>query len=122
MPTNNGKSREVFAKNLAHYLAMANMSQADLVKKMGYKPATVSDWINGKKFPRIDVIEALAELFDVNKSDLLEDGYVQAQRAMAESLTELLRKKLGRPPTIDELASLNQLIDTFCDHILRTEK
>ena len=32
----------------------------------------MSDWVNGKKFPRIDKIELLAQYFGIQKSDLIE--------------------------------------------------
>ena len=33
---------------------------------------TLSDWLNAKKYPRIDSIELLANYFNIQKSDLIE--------------------------------------------------
>lgn len=40
---------------------------------LGFKYTTFADWYNGKKYPRIDKIEMLADYFGVLKSDLIED-------------------------------------------------
>ena len=39
---------------------------------MHIKYSTLSDWINGNKYPRIDKIEILANYFGIEKSDLIE--------------------------------------------------
>ena len=40
---------------------------------LNFKYTTFTDWYNGKKYPRIDKIEMLANYFGVLKSDLIED-------------------------------------------------
>lgn len=39
---------------------------------LGFAYTTFSDWINGKKYPRIDKIEMMANYFNIAKSDLVE--------------------------------------------------
>lgn len=64
--------KAIFAENLNNLMAKYSKTQNDLVNDLGFKQATLSDWLNGKKFPRIDKIEALANYFLVKKTDLLE--------------------------------------------------
>ena len=45
----------------------------DICDDLGFKYTTFSDWVNGKKYPRIDKIEMMANYFGVEKSDLIED-------------------------------------------------
>ena len=66
-------SKEVFAKNLKRYMEMHNETQRALASIVGVSSPTINDWANGKKFPRIDKVEMLANYFGISKSDLIED-------------------------------------------------
>ena len=66
-------NREVFAKNLSKYLARSGRSQREMAEIVGVSPSTFNDWINGRKYPRIDKIEFMANYFGILKSDLIED-------------------------------------------------
>ena len=65
-------SKEVFARNLSYYVAASGKTQRDVAAEIGVSAPTMSDWVNGKIFPRIDKIEMLANYFGVQKSDLIE--------------------------------------------------
>ncbi len=67
-------NREVFAKNLTKYLNRFNKSQREMAEIIGVSPSTFNDWANGRKYPRIDKIEMLANYFGILKSDLIEDS------------------------------------------------
>ena len=66
-------SKEVFAKNLRYYLEISGKSQKELAEIVGVSAPTMNDWIKGKKYPRIDKIEILADYFGILKSDLIEE-------------------------------------------------
>lgn len=64
---------EVFARNLRHYVEASGQLGKDIAAAIGVAPTTFSEWANGKKYPRIDKIEILANYFHIQKSDLIED-------------------------------------------------
>lgn len=64
--------REIFAEQLNHYMKLNGVIQSDIVAKFGLTASTVSDWCNGKKYPRVDKIQMLADYFGILKSDLTE--------------------------------------------------
>ena len=66
-------NKEVFARNLSYYLDRSGRSQREVADVAGVSPSTFSEWTKGKKYPRIDKIEILANYFGVLKSDLIED-------------------------------------------------
>lgn len=91
--------KEVFAQNLKKYMALNGKSRKEVCQALGYSYFTFSDWVNGKKMPRMDKVEQLANYFGVKKSDLIEetkksapeDGLSDAKRkliALAENCTE----------------------------------
>lgn len=70
---NNLGNKEIFSKNLKHYMDLHNIDRNKLCSDLGFKYSTVSDWINAKIYPRIDKIEILANYFKIDKSDLIEE-------------------------------------------------
>ena len=66
-------NREVFAKNLAFYLERSGRSQKELSEVVGVAKSTFNDWMKGRKYPRIDKIEIMADYFGILKSDLIEE-------------------------------------------------
>ena len=70
-------NKKVFAKNLNRYMQLNNKSRNDICEALGFKYSTVSEWATGKKYPRMDKVEMLANYFGVLKSDLIEDKSVQ---------------------------------------------
>ena len=66
-------NKETFAKNLAHYLNICGREQKEVAEAIGVPTSTFNEWARGKKYPRIDKIEKLANYFGIKKSDLIED-------------------------------------------------
>lgn len=73
MKDNGDINKKIFVKNLNYYMTINNKKQADLVMELGLKTSTVSDWVNGKKYPRVDKMQLLADYFGILKSDLTEE-------------------------------------------------
>lgn len=51
-----------------------DISRTQLAEILDTPYSTLSDWVNGKKYPRIDKIELLANYFGIDKSDLIEEN------------------------------------------------
>lgn len=65
--------RRIFARNLNRFLEINEKNQADIATLLNVSQAAVSNWCKGIKMPRMDKVQALADYFGINKSDLLED-------------------------------------------------
>ena len=66
-------NKETMSKNLKYYIERSGKDRKTLAEIWGFPYSTVTDWINGNKYPRIDRIEVMAEYFGIQKSDLIED-------------------------------------------------
>lgn len=66
-------NKETMSKNLKYYIEKSGKDRGTLCEIWGFPYSTVTDWINGKKYPRIDRIEIMAEYFGILKSDLIEE-------------------------------------------------
>jgi transcriptional regulator with XRE-family HTH domain len=64
--------KNIFALNLNKYMKLKGKSRNDISTALGVSYFTVSDWVNGKKYPRMDKVEMLANFFGIQKSDLIE--------------------------------------------------
>ncbi len=68
------EQRKIFSRNLNKYLSLNNKTQVNLVEDLGLNKSTVSTWCAGLKMPRMGKVQALADYFGVQKSDLLDDN------------------------------------------------
>lgn len=63
----------IFSKRLRYYLNQYGMTQVELAKKLGVGTTSVYNWCNGIKTPRMDKVDAMCDLFNCKRSDLMED-------------------------------------------------
>lgn len=80
-------SKEVLANNLRMYMERAGKTQKDMAEIVGVSAPTFSDWINAKKYPRIDKIEIMADYFGILKSDLIEEKTEEQQQTQKKNDT-----------------------------------
>lgn len=66
-------NKEIMSKNLKYYISKSGKDRRELAEIWGFPYSTVTEWINGKKYPRIDRIEIMADYFGILKSDLIEE-------------------------------------------------
>lgn len=66
-------ARQIFANNLKRMLKLRGHDQVDLAAYMNVSSSTASDWCTGKKYPRVDNVQKLADWLGVVKSDLTEE-------------------------------------------------
>lgn len=62
-----------FARNLKYYIKIKKINRKEICNKLNIPASTLSDWINAKKFPRIESLEELAAFLNISELDLLED-------------------------------------------------
>lgn len=83
-------NKMIFASNLQKYMDLNNKTRRDLCDALGFSYYTVTDWVKGKKYPRMDKVEMLANYFGIQKSDLIEDSISEETKepAMYDGLSE----------------------------------
>ena len=83
-------NKETFAKNLVYYLSICGREQKEVAEDIGVPASTFNEWVKGKKYPRIDKIEKLANYFRIKKSDLIEDKTNASDKLQLTEGEELL--------------------------------
>ena len=74
MPDN---AREIFVKNLRFLMEARGITQADICRELNVSSATASDWCTGKKYPRVDAMQRLADLLGVQFATLTTENGLQ---------------------------------------------
>ena len=88
-------NKQVFAKNLTYYMNVHNIDRNKICSDLDIPYTTLSDWLNAKKYPRIDSIEMLANYFEIKKSDLIESKQKNASQTKLDVLYSKARDKLS---------------------------
>lgn len=66
-------NKNIFAKNLKYYMEKSGKDRNEICKDLNLKYSTFSEWVNANKYPRIDKIELIANYFNIQKADLIEE-------------------------------------------------
>lgn len=110
-------NKDVFSRNLRYQMELHNKTRQDISDALGISYFTVTSWVNGSKYPRMNKVEQLAKYFGIlisdlveekteehremqKKNDILSDIVIRMQtddvfRSAVESLYKLDQKKLS---------------------------
>lgn len=119
--------KKIFAKNLRHYLDRENKTQKEVADAIGVSPQTFNTWLQMVALPRMGKVQALADYFGINKSDLLEEKpepehdnsyYINEDaKELAQFLFENPKYKIlfdaAKDVSADDLEMVKTIIDKF---------
>lgn len=119
-------NKKTMSKNLKYYIERSGKDRKELAEIWGFPYSTVTEWINGRKYPRIDRIEIMADYFGILKSDLIEEKTEERENVQkkAGAITDaVLRMKtdsefLSLVESLckldaDQVKSVSRLLDSF---------
>ena len=93
-------NKEIMAKNIRYYMERKGLNAKDFSIELGFKYSTVLDWLNAKTYPRIDKIEMMANYFNIEKSDLVEDKSKQNENIDISNMVNDLMENLNSTQTL----------------------
>lgn len=67
------KIKENISNNLSYYMEQNNINNKQLANILHVSESTVGKWLLKKSTPRMGLIEKMANYFEIEKSDLIED-------------------------------------------------
>lgn len=115
------ENKEVMARNIRHYMAINNVTAADMCKILNIKPNTFSYWVNAKYYPRIDKIEMMANYFGVSKAALVEDSEKQKSTIIALTMEEKEIIKAYRQASPDTKIAVKAVLGVKNDYTVSSE-
>lgn len=116
-------NKDVLSKNLKKYISKSGKDRSTIAEELDLSYSTLTDWVNGKKYPRIDNIEKLASYFKVSKSDLIEDfEEIKKDNDRLVGIIVKLRTNKELVNVVDKLSSLDKMkleqLSRFLDTII----
>ena len=66
-------SKMVLIENLKFYMKKYNKTRGETAELMGVSQVSFSQYMNGKKYPRVEKIKRLADAWGLSVADLVED-------------------------------------------------
>lgn len=108
-------SKQVMARNIKYYMDRKGVTNQQLCEDLGFKYTTFMDWIKGVTYPRIGKVEAMANYFGCEKSDLIEDKAEKS--ATMDGLSEDKRKLMEFVKLVpdDKAAMILKVIRTIAE-------
>ena len=70
---NANENKQIMARNIQRFMDQRGISRQQLCDALDIKYTTLRDWLKGLTYPRIGKVEAMANYFGCEKSDLIED-------------------------------------------------
>ena len=107
----------IFSKNLERLLYERKKSQADMARYMHVSSATASEWVNGKKMPRADKLQSLANWLSVDLSDLLQENSETSISVKLTNYEEQLLQKFRSLPA-EKQHSVELLINALYAEVI----
>lgn len=101
------ENKQVMARNIRAYMERKGVTNQQLCEDLGFKYTTFIDWIKGVTYPRIGKIEAMANYFGIQKSDLIEEKTIDNSPVeMAERHVEMIMDE-----DLNEIFDLLKMMD-----------
>lgn len=102
-------NKKIMSENLKYYIEKSGKDRRELADAWGFPYSTVTEWINGKKYPRIDRIEIMADYFGIQKSDLIEDKSLEEKKDKTDIAVEIVFRMNADEDFLDAVKLLNGL-------------
>ena len=111
MTVSNIGNKETMSKNLKYYIEKSGKDRRELAETWGFPYSTITEWINGKKYPRIDRIEVMADYFGILKSDLIEEKTEEhsAMEKKNDILSDIILKLNADSELLDMVNKISNL-------------
>lgn len=106
-------SKEIFAKNLRYYISISGKTQKEMAQIIGVSAPTMHEWCAGKKTPRMDKVQRLANYFGIQNSDLIEDKTKQPTSELSDKKKDFIKRvEAMSDAQLDRLEQILALVET----------
>lgn len=91
-------NRENFKKNLSYRMTLAGVNQVELAKSVSVSESTVSTWLSGRSYPRIDTVQRIADVLGCETDDLVLESSEVLQQEISDDEKALFRLARNAKP------------------------
>lgn len=83
-------NKAIMSKNLRRIMSERKVSAKELSKALDFPYTTLLSWLKADNYPRIDKIEAMANYFGIQKSDLIEEKLAEEKEKDNDLLSDII--------------------------------
>lgn len=105
------ENKQVLARNIKIYMNRKGVTTQMMCDDLGFKYTTVMDWLKAVTYPRIGKIEAMANYFGIQKSDLIEDKLMEETKQKNDVALDIVARLGEDEKFCDAVKLLYQLDD-----------
>ena len=87
---NTESNKKIMAANIKRYMESKGVTNQQLCDALGFKYTTFMDWIKAVTYPRIGKVEAMANYFGCEKSDLIEEKLTPEKEKDNDTLASII--------------------------------
>ena len=84
------ENKQIMAQNIQRYMDQRGISRQQLCDALDIKYTTLRDWLKGITYPRIGKVEAMANYFGCEKSDLIEEKLTEEIKKDNDTLASII--------------------------------
>lgn len=116
----NNDAREIFVSNLKKIMKISKKTQKQISDDLKIPLSTVSSWVNGQSYPRVDKMQMLADYLNVSMRELTDSTHEDSPFGSDEDIMKYLCSK-GREDlwqtfkSVSNNDSLQILMDSAAD-------
>ncbi len=103
------EQKKIFSRNLNFYISNSGKQQKEIAADLGISPTTFNTWCVGKIMPRMGKVQAIADYFNIGKSDLIDDKSNLIGKKVKKGI---VINVLGRVAAGIPIEAIEDIIDT----------
>ena len=84
------ENKQIMAQNIQRYMDQRGITRQQLCDALDIKYTTLRDWVKGNTYPRIGKVEAMANYFGCEKSDLIEKKLTEEKEKDNDILANII--------------------------------
>lgn len=104
------ETRKIFANNLSRLIEERGIEQRKLASDLNVSASIVSSWVLGKRFPRANTMQEIADYFHVTVSELVESEPIPTANPKLAVLFSRSRKLTDK-----QLDIINSIVQEMTD-------
>ncbi len=101
--------KKTFIHNMSEQMDAMNINQIELANAIGVSKSVISSWMTGKRFPKMNSIQQLADYFGIEKSDLLDSKNADEPTAEPKYTYLPVGISAGALEEVDAVTSLEKI-------------
>ena len=111
------ENKQILARNIKIYMNRKGVTTQMMCDDLGFKYTTVMDWLKAVTYPRIGKIEAMANYFGIQKSDLIEDKLLDETKQKTDVAVDIVIRLGADQKFCDAVKLLYQLDEEKLDGV-----